>query len=294
MDKKLDQFYTRPHIAAACWAWLQAALSANGIDGGGYHYIEPSAGAGVFYDLLPSSRRLAIDIQPARADITQADFMTWRPPQGNKYIVVGNPPFGLQGATARAFIARASLFADICAFVLPRSAAYDKKNGGIKIQHGIYRLAAFYGIGGKAFHTPNGKGVDIRGCTFAIYNKGDLLSAAKKQAAATCFDYADIYNIRTYPRSPVGIDKIKHCHLFLPEAVRDETALRAYDNFGDLPYPQGFGIVLKKDKARLRRYLCGFDFQAVAGQNANRSISIKKTTIAQAITAGGFIDKVLI
>ncbi len=114
-----DQFYTNPSVALICInTILQKYPQATQ-----YKWIEPSAGAGAFFNALPPTiDKLGIDIHPAAQNITQADFLSWQPPATHQPIIVfGNPPFGRQSTTAKAFIAKASQFASIIAFILPKS-----------------------------------------------------------------------------------------------------------------------------------------------------------------------------
>jgi len=115
----LDQFYTKADVANELFQDLLFLLRGRAE---GAIWVEPSVGEGAFYTLLPSPR-LGIDLQPAAnlTDIIQGDFLSWQAPNDAKYIVVGNPPFGRNGATARAFLRHAASFADIVAFVLPAS-----------------------------------------------------------------------------------------------------------------------------------------------------------------------------
>ncbi len=62
-------------------------------------WLEPSAGDGSFFDLLPADRRLGIDIDSHRADIVQADFLTFDGfATGVTYAAIGNFPWGENGA----------------------------------------------------------------------------------------------------------------------------------------------------------------------------------------------------
>jgi len=91
---------------------------------GDYRFVEPSAGDGRFYELLPQDKRIGIDLSPqvpGVAGIEQPDFLTWQPTSPGQYAVIGHPPFGVRGDLARAFITRACMFADLCAFILPIS-----------------------------------------------------------------------------------------------------------------------------------------------------------------------------
>jgi hypothetical protein len=116
--RTLDQFYTRRDVAALCVAATAAHLRNLS---GEWHWVEPSAGDGAFVDALPDPH-VAIDIDPRRCDISAADFLAWRPSQTNQRIaVIGNPPFGKNAALARRFFDHAASFADVVAFILPRT-----------------------------------------------------------------------------------------------------------------------------------------------------------------------------
>lgn len=121
-----DQYYTKPAIAIQCvqqiLAHIEWATEAQ--------WVEPSAGKGAFLEALkaarPTARCIGLDIDPQAPEIQQADFLGWQPPgppqiRDPKCIVFGNPPFGRQSSTAKAFIKRAATFADAIAFILPRS-----------------------------------------------------------------------------------------------------------------------------------------------------------------------------
>lgn len=119
-----NQWFTKTEAAQHCVALTQRAMRKIGKDWRDYRIVEPSAGDGRFYNLLPATRRIGLDLSPqtnskASSGIIKHDFLRWSPPETGKYIVIGNPPFGVRGDLADAFIKRACLFADICAFILP-------------------------------------------------------------------------------------------------------------------------------------------------------------------------------
>lgn len=106
-----DKFFTKPSVAIACVNTLRPhAVGA---------WIEPSAGAGAFVDAA-GREVIALDLEPERQDIIQQDFLAWNSPHQH-CTVFGNPPFGRQSTLARKFIKHAALFADVIAFILPRS-----------------------------------------------------------------------------------------------------------------------------------------------------------------------------
>lgn len=115
--RSLDQFYTKPEIARQCWDKL-----CDIIDIGDYTTIlEPSAGAGAFYNLMPPNKRIGIDLDPKITELITSDFLKWNPAIGQlgRCAVVGNPPFGTQSKHAVAFFNHATSFADTIAFIVP-------------------------------------------------------------------------------------------------------------------------------------------------------------------------------
>ena len=118
-SRQLDQFYTRPEVAAACVAATRAWLG----DSPPVRWIEPSAGAGAFVRAL-GGEVTALDIAPAADGIARADFLDWSTPAappGVRTIVIGNPPFGKNASLAVRFVNRAAHFADAVAFIVPRT-----------------------------------------------------------------------------------------------------------------------------------------------------------------------------
>lgn len=106
-----DQFYTHPTVAKLCVDALRKHIPVGAV------CIEPSAGTGVFLDLVPGA--IGYDIDPKHPGILQADFLTVNVP--NHSVVFGNPPFGRQSSLAKQFLQHATDHADIVAFILPRS-----------------------------------------------------------------------------------------------------------------------------------------------------------------------------
>ncbi len=125
----LDQFYTQPKVARECWEALRSILRKGQIGevlseerGQSPFFLEPSAGDGVFYDLLPERRRVGLDIAPMHPKVKEWDFLNgvYRLRSAKRRIVVvGNPPFGKRGKLAVRFFQRAFEMADTVAFVVP-------------------------------------------------------------------------------------------------------------------------------------------------------------------------------
>ena len=113
-----DQYYTKSSVARKCINTICESIPLSET----YQWIEPSAGNGAFLNILPSTfDRVGIDLEPKSSGIQQGDFLDWVPTSQKKRVFFGNPPFGRQGSLAKLFIKHASQYADIIAFILPRS-----------------------------------------------------------------------------------------------------------------------------------------------------------------------------
>lgn len=144
--KAIDQFFTKPEIARLCWVSLLPVLrKLTGKTIGQLHFIEPSAGDGSFYDLLPEGRdrRMGIDIAPLRGEFVRRDFLTW---DGKPFsyprkdtVAVGNPPFGNRGNLAVQFVNKAAAVADTIAFIVPvifrKHFIHKQLNNGLRWVH---------------------------------------------------------------------------------------------------------------------------------------------------------------
>ena len=121
LQNSLDQFYTKPEVAAACWKHFTDTLSTLNRSPSDLFFVEPAAGTGVFYELLPSRRRLGIDLAPKCNDVKPQDFfkVTDFPSAPRNTAVIGNPPFGKRGKLAIAFFNHAAYLADFVAFIVP-------------------------------------------------------------------------------------------------------------------------------------------------------------------------------
>jgi hypothetical protein len=116
--RSLDQFFTRSDVAQACIRLVEAHLAKRDAE---WLWVEPSAGEGAFFDHLPFPK-MGIDIRSSRRDIVKADFLDWQPGRlHRRVVIVGNPPFGKNASLARRFFDHSATFADIIAFILPRT-----------------------------------------------------------------------------------------------------------------------------------------------------------------------------
>lgn len=118
--RSLDQFYTAPAIAQALYKTLLKNL---GRKAKGLTFVEPSAGAGAFFEQFPAGS-VGLDLDPHCPGVEQADFFEWAPEDPDAPMAfVGNPPFGRCASLAVKFFNRAASFpgTSVIAFVVPRS-----------------------------------------------------------------------------------------------------------------------------------------------------------------------------
>ena len=109
-----DQFFTKTDVAQMC----VDQLDVHSFDS----CIEPSAGEGAFYNLLPDDTRKGVEIDPRLATDKMhcGSWFDWSCEKGN-HLVIGNPPFGTQNKDAIRFFNHAAKFAECIAFIIPRT-----------------------------------------------------------------------------------------------------------------------------------------------------------------------------
>jgi len=112
-----EQFFTAVSYASNCLDVVKAHYELDRFKA----IVEPSAGTGVFLELLQPLQVTALDIDPQHPAVALQDFLTWIPDLPRPVLMIGNPPFGQRGALAMKFLNRACELADVVAFILPRS-----------------------------------------------------------------------------------------------------------------------------------------------------------------------------
>lgn len=112
----LDKFYTNPDVVDKCLYWLNCKW--NDFD----LIIEPSAGSGNFYNKIPVSFKIGIDVCPDHSDIIKKNYLEYYPDNSiKKILVLGNPPFGKNNSLSVSFFNHSAKFADTIAFIIPKT-----------------------------------------------------------------------------------------------------------------------------------------------------------------------------
>jgi len=177
-----DQFYTKAAVASECVNTILTKYP----EATTCQWIEPSAGNGAFLKALPAHiHPISLDIDPKDAAIERADFLKWIPPTTTQNrIFFGNPPFGRQGASAKAFIKHAATSATIIAFILPRSFVKPSMSKVFPLHfHCIHTedLATnSFEVNGQAYDVP---------CVFQIWQRQATQRTVEPAAEPTGFQY---------------------------------------------------------------------------------------------------------
>lgn len=280
-----DQFYTKREVARHCLGVFRKAAKANGYDLRDHIYLEPSAGEGCFTDLLPPRRRLSLDIDPRAENIRKADFLTWTPEKG-KYAVIGNPPFGVRGATALAFINRAALFADIVGFILPMTFSSNGKGGAMTRVIGL-RLLHSEELPPDSFYSGSGNDRGIN-TVFQVWGARNLPDAPP---LPTCDQYVQILTVCTNPSRRCGTHRMGDYDYFLQGTFYENRPPRVVRDFAEVKYGSGYGIIIKKSKRDIARVLQNADWLTHSSRATNHCRHIRMHHIRSAIIAAGFRDK---
>jgi hypothetical protein len=118
-NRKLDQFYTNRNISKKCYD-----IISDKIDLTKYKLLEPSAGEGSFSDMFHSNS-ISIDIDPKKSYIVKQDFLEFEVDIKEKYVTIGNPPFGKNSSLAVKFFNKSANFSDYICFILPKTFKKD-------------------------------------------------------------------------------------------------------------------------------------------------------------------------
>jgi hypothetical protein len=272
-----DQFFTPNDIAIKCYDIFKDTLD---VDLNEYTFIEPSAGDGSFVKILPPNT-IALDIEPRYNGILKQDYLKWSPDDSaKKYIVIGNPPFGLRGHVALNFINHSYGFADYVAFILPQLFESDGKGSPRKRVIG-YNLIHSEKITGL-FHTPTNTRVEING-VFQIWSKHT--SNDEYTINSNANDKIKVYSLSdggtvASTRNKNMLDK---CDIYIPSTCFGKDNMRIYDTFESLPNRKGYGIVFLKDKEIMVDKSRTIDWTQIAFLSTNSAYNLRTTLIINAL-----------
>ena len=279
--KEKDQFFTPTNTAKYCYNKFIEIIKKYKDTIEDYTFIEPSAGNGVFLKILPKNKRLGFDIEPKCDEIMKKDFLEWKPIEEKKYIVFGNPPFGLRGQLALKFINHSNNFADYVCFILPQLFESDGKGAPRKRVLGL-NLIHSEKLDSE-FESPDGKNIKVN-CIFQIwskYHKNNIYNIVK-----TDNNIIKIYSLSDggTPSTTRNKKMFYKCDAYIPSTCFGKENMRYYKSFDILPRKKGYGVVFLKNKKDNLKKFKAIDWSSVAFLSTNSAYNIRSSQITDKFT----------
>ncbi len=241
---------------------------------------------------MPKERRIGIDIDPKGAlsyELIKSNFLDYTPSSNNKYIVIGNPPFGLRGNLALRFINHSYSFADVVAFILPP--LFNSTGKGVPMTRiKGYKLAYFEKLPINSFEYPDGTPVEIA-TIFQVWVKINVEKINLPQVK-TCKNFARVFSLSDggTPSSTRNKKMLANCDVYLPSTCF--TGMKAYTSFEELPNKRGYGVVFFNNKAELKKaFFEEIKWTEVAFRSTNSAVNLRTDLIEKQIINLGYYDK---
>jgi hypothetical protein len=284
-DIGLDQFFTRPAIAKACWESLYRHMQTDGANIDHYEFVEPSAGLGAFYDLLPDNRRIGIDVARYRPEFIQNDFLTWSPKKnGYSYACVGNPPFGYRAWLALAFLNHAALFSDYVGFIVPMAFQSRGKSNVQDRVKGLH-LAHSSPLPANSFIDAEGNSLKVN----ALWQIWARYVRNEKYTPRTCNQYIDLFTVDMRKERLCGQKRLHEADFFLQRTFyTDPPSL--VTSFNQVKYVCGYGIVIRRERQKVLELLRRADWKQYSNLASHNCRHISMCHIRAVLTDAGLID----
>lgn len=277
-----DSFFTDKNAAKHCFEVFCSVCEKQGIALSRRTFVEPSAGEGCFYDLLPRRKRIGLDIYPRDARIQKANFLMWYPKREDKYAVVGNPPFGVRGAMALAFLNRALLFADAVGFILPMSFYSNGKGSNMKRVKGA-GLIHSEKLPSNVFYMPDtGDGMSVN-TVFQVWAKGIKNKVFNDYDVS---EYVDIYTCCSSPERYCGLGRGRKYDCFIASTFYRSVSI--VNKFEDVLYGSGYGLIIKKEKRKIMNLLKETDWLEYCSDATNHCKHLRMYYLRKLLGDNGY------
>lgn len=273
-EKDKDQFFTSKDTARYCYD-KAIEIVAPLCNLGDYTFIEPSAGDGSFYNIMPTMQRVGVDIEPKCDGVVQSDFLKWTP-DTTKNICIGNPPFGLRGHLALKFINHAAEFSDFVCFVLPQ--LFDS-NGKGSCKSRVKGMNLIHSeVIDSSFYYPGGKDVEVN-CVFQVWSKYHKV----EEDTVDLSKIIKIYSLSDggTPGSTRNKKHLYSCDYYLPSTCFSEMEVKS--NFEELPHRRGYGIVSLIDKNIMDSVMKSIDWEKSSFKSTNGALNLRFDLIEKII-----------
>ncbi len=280
----LDRFFTRPGVARKCHEALLQTMAEDHADTHQYKFVDPSAGEGAFYDLLPKDRRVGIELVPGRLEFECQDFLEWAPHRNRlRYAVIGNPPFGYRAWLALAFVNHAATFADYIGMILPMGFQSNGK-GSPKFRVQGAQLVSTMPLPKDAFMSPDGKTVQVN-ALWQVWRRG----VNNRDPIPTCDDWVELFTVDHRKERLCGQDRLPEADWLLQRTFYGDPPKLVTD-FADVKYGCGYGIIIKKHKRRVTTALRKADWVTHSNLAAHNCRHISMEHIRATLVEAGFVD----
>lgn len=276
-EKEKDQFFTSKETAQYCYNKAIEVLSNLDVNLSEYTFIEPSAGDGSFYSIMPADRRIGVDIEPKCEGVIQSDFLSWKP-HTEKNICVGNPPFGLRGHLALKFINHSAQFSDFVCFVLPQ--LFDS-NGKGSCKSRVKGLNLIHSeIVDSSFYYPGGKNVSVN-VVFQVWSKNHKI----EEEDVNLKSIIKLYSLSDggTPDSTRNKNHLYSCDYYLPSTCFGSESMIAYDDFEKLPHRRGYGIVVLSHHTEVKTVMQNINWTDASFKSTNGAYNLRFDIIEKTI-----------
>jgi hypothetical protein len=223
-----------------------------------------------------------MDIEPRHSAIQKNNFLKWSPDVNMKekrFIVFGNPPFGLRGHLALKFINHSYSFADYVCFILPQLFESDGKGAPRKRVQG-YNLIHSQTLN-TDFYEPDENRLKIN-TLFQIWSKQHTNPIYK--ISITPQEGLKVYSISDGGTSASTRNKkmIGKCDVYLPSTCFGKENMKCYSDFEQLPNRRGYGIVFEGSpsiKRKMTKRAFSLDWNRIAFLSTNSAINLRSSQI---------------
>lgn len=253
-DNMLDQYFTNKELAVNLFAKTKNIISQYEQNIDNYFWLEPSVGEGCFFDLLPKTQRIGVDIAPLREDIIKSDYLQYQL-SSEKLIVIGNPPFGHRGVMALNFINHSQKAEYIC-FILPMFFE-SKGKGSIKYRVRGFNLIHSERLPKNSFYIPTTeKTVDVK-CVFQIWSKNHKLETEEfswynNRKQEPFVDIVKIFTVSLAKKRECGKKWIfdQKADFYISSTFHDNISI--VTSFDEVKYKSGVAIVFTTQNQEIR------------------------------------------
>jgi len=286
----LDQYFTKVDIAKELYETTKKIVSKFEDDLNDFTWLEPSAGNGTFYNLLPKNQRLGVDIDPLLPELIKSDYLQFKLPKDKKIIVIGNPPFGHRGVIALDFINHSKDAEYVC-FILPMF--YESKGkGSIKYRVKGFNLVHNERLKHNSFYNPKtNKNVDVK-CVFQIWSKNHRLeknefSWYNNNGKEPFSNILKVFTVSLAKNRECGKRWIydEKADFYISSTFHNQTTI--VDTFDEVKYKSGIAVVFTTNNEELKNNLINIfknlDWSKYGSLATNSCYHLGKSNIFQVV-----------